>query len=1049
MMLLLVCMLMGGANSVFAEDVYVKVTSPSELVEGEDYILAEVSGSTKYLATGTSLSSSKFNTETSGFSVSADGNTITVTTASPATLTLGKSGDYYLFTFAGKYLGYNSSTNFRNNQTGYSADNEKWSIGDDMIIYNKQTSTRYIGQNSKIGPYADLSKYPAAFLYKKNNKKDIGSFSTIADMNLSLNDMPEFDPAAAFTKDANATGDVTFTVTPGDGESEVAYYEGGCILAIGEGSQEFTVTATPAAADEASYEAVSTTFTVNVTDSRTAVGTITAINPSTVYVGGTGEFTLTQSMSEAVTYEWESSDVSKLVLADEIYEAKAIGDVNVSVTAKPSTSAYKSVTAVFPVTVTYKYEAPAISKSSGEGNTFTASTTVTIGAVSGATVYYTTDGTEPEATSTAYSAPFDITATTTVKAIAIDGEGLVSPVATATYTMVNPEKSTIDLRGKTTSLTFSDFSKIGSGYTTAIQGAFPGSDDVDYTGWSKTDCMYFSSNHSVMQMKSSSGVLNSPVIYSDHGVIITVKYGASALKLQIKDKDGYVVASETGDKVGSNSNYSGNVSTSSTETQCTFTLSAGSNAGYVESIEIAPIVPKNVATPSFSVASGTYNEVKTVELACETEGATIYYTTNGNVPTNESTEYTAAITVDETMTIKAIAYKNGEASDVASATYTIELPLTTIAEVKALSSGDTFYLDLTGAQIVYFDGSKNMYVRDASGAILFYNAAGFSTSLTTGDILNGVVSGKYSPFNGLPEVTNSDIAGLTATSNATVVAKTIAGTTDAIAANLCDLVKIENTDIVLNSSNYYVGESSDIQLYDGLHIGVSFDEGNADVQGIATVYNTTYELFPRYESDIVYLDNAVAVEIGTAGMATFSCDKALDFTGVDAIAAYTATVTTEGKITFTRIYEVPANTGLLLRNAQGEDKGAVAAVNVPVIASAAAVAENALVAVDTEIAQLATETTGYVNYILNKVNGNLGFYKANNQKVAAGKAYLQVSATTARASFAISFDDETTGIATVENASVLNENYYNLNGQRIVAPQKGLYIVNGKKVVLK
>ena len=160
-------------------------------------------------------------------------------------------------------------------------------------------------------------------------------------------------------------------------------------------------------------------------------------------------------------------------------------------------------------------------------------------------------------------------------------------------------------------------------------------------------------------------------------------------------------------------------------------------------------------------------------------------------------------------------------------------------------------------------------------------------------------------------------------------------------------------------------------------------------------------------------------------------------------------MTTEGKITFTRIYEVPANTGLLLRNAQGEDKGAVAAVNVPVIASAAAVAENALVAVDTEIAQLATETTGYVNYILNKVNGNLGFYKANNQKVAAGKAYLQVSATTARASFAISFDDETTGIATVENASVLNENYYNLNGQRIVAPQKGLYIVNGKKVVLK
>lgn len=1049
MMLLLVCMLMGGANSVFAEDVYVKVTSPSELVEGEDYILAEVSGSTKYLATGTSLSSSKFNTATSGFSVSADGNTITVTTASPAALTLGKSGDYYLFTFAGKYLGYaGSSTNFRNNQTGYSADNEKWSIGDDMIIYNKQTSTRYIGQNSKIGPYADLSKYPAAFLYKKNNKKDIGSFSTIADMNLSLNDMPEFDPAAAFTKDANATGDVTFTVTPGDGESEVAYYEGGCILAIGEGSQEFTVTATPAAADEASYEAVSTTFTVNVTDSRTAVGTITAINPSTVYVGGTGEFTLTQSMSEAVTYEWESSDVSKLVLADEIYEAKAIGDVNITVTATPSTSTYKPVTAVFPVTVAYKYEAPSISKNSGEGNTFTASTTVTIGAVSGATVYYTTDGTEPKATSTAYSAPFDITATTTVKAIAIDDEGLVSPVATATYTMVNPEKSTIDLRGKTTSLTFSDFSKIGSGYTTAIQGAFPGSDDVDYTGWTKTDCMYFNSNHSVMQMKGGSGVLNSPVIYSDYGVIVTVNYGSTELKLQIKDKDGYVVASETGSKVGSNSNYSGTVSTSSTEKQCTFTLSAGSNAGYVPSIEITPIVPKNVATPTFSVESGEFFETQSVTLACETDGAEIYYTLDGNTPTNESTKYTGAIAVSETTTIKAIAFKDTDESEVATVTLTFPTVYANIAAFKTANT--TGYLNVKGAQVVYIDqDKKNIYVRDASGAIDVFNNAGFTTDLKTGDLLDGVLYGKYSPYQNLPEIGNADLSRVTVTGNETVVAKTISGTTEAMAANLCDLVKIENTDIVLNSSKYYVGESSDIQLYDGLHIGVSFDEGNADVQGIATVYNTTYELFPRYESDIVYLNNAVAVEIGTAGMATFSCDKALDFTGVDAIAAYTATVTTEGKITFTRIYEVPANTGLLLRNALGEDQGAVAAVNVPVIASAAAVSENALVAVDTEIAQLPTETTGYVNYILNKVNGNLGFYKANNQKVAAGKAYLQVPATAARASFAISFDNETTGIENIEHSALNIENYYDLQGRRVAQPQKGLYIVNGKKVVIK
>ena len=183
-------------------------------------------------------------------------------------------------------------------------------------------------------------------------------------------------------------------------------------------------------------------------------------------------------------------------------------------------------------------------------------------------------------------------------------------------------------------------------------------------------------------------------------------------------------------------------------------------------------------------------------------------------------------------------------------------------------------------------------------------------------------------------------------------------------------------------------------------------------------------------------------------MATFSSTKALDFTGVTNIAAYIASVSGE-KMTFTRIYKVPANTGLLLRNAEGESEGAAEA-KIPVLdGDADATTGNALVAVATEIASLETTDGGNTNYILNKVGDNLGFYKAAGHKVAAGKAYLQVPATAARASFAISFDDETTGIATVENASVLNENYYNLNGQRIVAPQKGLYIVNGKKVVLK
>ncbi len=67
--------------------------------------------------------------------------------------------------------------------------------------------------------------------------------------------------------------------------------------------------------------------------------------------------------------------------------------------------------------------------------------------------------------------------------------------------------------------------------------------------------------------------------------------------------------------------------------------------------------------------------------------------------------------------------------------------------------------------------------------------------------------------------------------------------------------------------------------------------------------------------------------------------------------------------------------------------------------------------------------------------------------VAANKAYLAVpKQQAARQGFA--FSGETTGMASV-NASAAANNYYNLQGQRVENPAKGLYIVNGKKVVIK
>ena len=81
-----------------------------------------------------------------------------------------------------------------------------------------------------------------------------------------------------------------------------------------------------------------------------------------------------------------------------------------------------------------------------------------------------------------------------------------------------------------------------------------------------------------------------------------------------------------------------------------------------------------IVAPAFSVGSGMYFEAQTVALSTTTEGADIFYTTDGTEPDEGATKYTAPITVSTTTTIKAVAIKGSNASSVVSATYTIVNP---------------------------------------------------------------------------------------------------------------------------------------------------------------------------------------------------------------------------------------------------------------------------------------------------------------------------------------------------------------------------------------
>ena len=187
---------------------------------------------------------------------------------------------------------------------------------------------------------------------------------------------------------------------------------------------------------------------------------------------------------------------------------------------------------------------------------------------------------------------------------------------------------------------------------------------------------------------------------------------------------------------------------------------------------------------------------------------------------------------------------------------------------------------------------------------------------------------------------------------------------------------------------------------------------------------------------VTTLPTDVTVSISSAGYATYCSNYPLDFTGITTLTAYTATKDVDG-VQFNKVTgKVPANTGLLV---SGET------TNVPVCASADPV-DNLLVGVTTET----VKDAGTVFVLMNGSKG-IGFYKnANDFTVRANSAYLPAEAVeTAGARAFIGFDDEATGIAEVNTQKEDAKRMFDLQGRKVTKAARGLYIVDGRKVVVK
>lgn len=119
-----------------------------------------------------------------------------------------------------------------------------------------------------------------------------------------------------------------------------------------------------------------------------------------------------------------------------------------------------------------------------------------------------------------------------------------------------------------------------------------------------------------------------------------------------------------------------------------------------------------VATPIFNPPAGTYSDPQTVTITCTTPGAEIYFTTNGLNPTQADLIYSESISISETTTLKAKAFKDGWiSSNVASGTYSFGISITgkiwdydgqdPIKDTKIITAGDTMIETAANAEGEY------------------------------------------------------------------------------------------------------------------------------------------------------------------------------------------------------------------------------------------------------------------------------------------------------------------------------------------------------------
>lgn len=277
---------------------------------------------------------------------------------------------------------------------------------------------------------------------------------------------------------------------------------------------------------------------------------------------------------------------------------------------------------------------------------------------------------------------------------------------------------------------------------------------------------------------------------------------------------------------------------------------------------VAPAsAPSAVVTPTFSPAAGNYYSTQNVTLSTTTEGATIYYTTDGTDPDNTDAVYSTPIAVSATTTIKAKAYKTAmDPSAVATALYNYPT-INNVSNIAALRAGatDGTVYKLTGEALLTLKStttSNPKFIQDATGGILLFDSGSkISTSYNIGDGITNIMGTLTTVTGMLQFIPVTDPGAATSTGNTLTPVEI-----DLV--NLANypgqLVKVSGVTIT-GTGNFAAGTNYNLnasattilrtQYSDLNYIGQPIPTVPQDIVGVVLMYNTTAEIVPRSLSD--------------------------------------------------------------------------------------------------------------------------------------------------------------------------------------------------------